>query len=722
MDMGRFCRKVLALLVSTALAFSMVSATALTAFADGLAAGRADLPRAAAPMSSQIGTTTWTLDADGTLTIAPTNGNSGTLPETADYDGTIDDSEMEQAKGYEEAEGWRSEYKQAKSLVFQGEIAFPSLSKNAFEGFSIESVSSSAGSTVSFAAAANCRDLFKGCRSLEDISSLEHWNMSSVKYMYDIFRGCTSLSDISPLSGWDLSSAENISGMFWGCTSLSDISPLTGWDMPSVRDMGCMFNECTLLSDISPLSGWVTSSVSEDTDEIFAVTDMGSMFRGCTSLSDISPLAGWDVAYTSNMFAMFEGCTSLSDVSPLSEWDVSSVYDMAQMFYECTSLADISPLAGWKVSPNADMHNLFADCPSLSDISPLATWNAMHWSPGSPCLYAFFDTPITKFVLTSEGYMSQIKYWGKSVWNPTGGKYTGKWVSTDAVNKGPLTMAQLMEGWDPATMSGTWVAEEGEGPTGAPAAVDLSQATVSVAGATYTGSALTPAVTVRCGGAVLRPGTDYAVAYRNNVNAGTGTVTVTGKGGYAGTKVAMFSIAPADLSKAKLTGLVSKAYTGRALKQVPTVKLGSLTLKNGRDFAVSYKNNKKVGTATVTVTGKGNYAGSKSAKFKIVKNKQPMTVKAAKKTVTVKAKTLKKKAVTLARPVTVKKAKGAVTYANASTAKAAKAFKVNAKSGKVTVPKGVKKGTYALKLKVAAKGSGIYAYGEKTVTVKVKVR
>lgn len=311
--------------------------------------------------------------------------------------------------------------------------------------------------------------------------------------------------------------------------------------------------------------------------------------------------------------------------------------------------------------------------------------------------------------------MSQIKYWGRSVWNPTGGKYTGRWVSADAVNKGPLTMAQIMEDWDPATMAGTWVAEE-------VSVISLSQATVSVAGATYTGSALMPAVTVRCGGAVLKPGTDYTVAYRNNVNAGTGTVAVTGKGGYAGTKAATFSIAPASLSKAKLTGLVSKAYTGKAVKQVPTVKLGSLTLKNGRDFAVSYKNNKKVGTATVTVTGKGNYAGSKSAKFKIVKNKQPMTVKAAKKTVTVKAKTLKKKAVVLARPVIVKKAKGAVSYANASTAKAAKAFKVNAKSGKVTVPKGAKKGTYALKLKVAAKGSGSYAYGEKIATVKVRIR
>ena len=145
-------------------------------------------------------------------------------------------------------------------------------------------------------------------------------------------------------------------------------------------------------------------------------------------------------------------------------------------------------------------------------------------------------------------------------------------------------------------------------------------------------------------------------------------------------------------------------------------------MKSGRDFTVSYKNNKKVGKATVTVKGKGNFAGTKSATFKIVKYKQPMTAKAAKKTQTAKASTLKKKSVTLAKPITVKKAKGKVTYANASTAKAAKAFKISAKTGKVTIPKGTKKGTYTMKAKVIAAGAGQYAYGTKTVSFKVKVK
>ena len=186
------------------------------------------------------------------------------------------------------------------------------------------------------------------------------------------------------------------------------------------------------------------------------------------------------------------------------------------------------------------------------------------------------------------------------------------------------------------------------------------------------------------------------------------------------TRICKLVIDPQSLWSAKVSGLVSKAYTSKAVKQIPIVKWGSLMLKDGRDFTVSYKNNKKVGTATVIVKGKGNFIGSKSAKFKIVKYKQPMTAKANAKSA--KASVLKKKAVSLSKPVTVKKAKGKVSYSNASTAKSTKVFKVNAKTGKITIPKGTKKGAYKVKVKVIAKGSGNYAYGEKTVTVKIKVK
>lgn len=60
-----------------------------------------------------------------------------------------------------------------------------------------------------------------------------------------------------------------------------------------------------------------------------------------------------------------------------------------------------------------------------------------------------------------------------------------------------------------------------------------------------------------------------------------------------------------------------KTYTGKALKPAVTVKYDGKTLKNGKDYTVSYKNNKKPGLATVTVNGKGEYSGTATATFKI---------------------------------------------------------------------------------------------------------
>lgn len=134
---------------------------------------------------------------------------------------------------------------------------------------------------------------------------------------------------------------------------------------------------------------------------------------------------------------------------------------------------------------------------------------------------------------------------------------------------------------------------------------------------TYNGSTLSPAVTVKYGNATLKKNTDYTVAYSNNVNAGTGTITITGKGIYGGSVKKTFTIKKLGISATAVSGTGNKVYTGSVIKPVPAVKVGGRTLKNGTDFTVSYKNNTEPGTATLIVNGKGNYSGSVSKTFKI---------------------------------------------------------------------------------------------------------
>ena len=70
----------------------------------------------------------------------------------------------------------------------------------------------------------------------------------------------------------------------------------------------------------------------------------------------------------------------------------------------------------------------------------------------------------------------------------------------------------------------------------------------------------------------------------------------------------------------------------------------------------------------------------------------------------------------------VKNAKGALTYKVTGAAKSRKVLKLNKKTGKVTVKKGLKKGTYEIRVKVTAAGNAIYDKVTKTVTFKIKVK
>ena len=67
-------------------------------------------------------------------------------------------------------------------------------------------------------------------------------------------------------------------------------------------------------------------------------------------------------------------------------------------------------------------------------------------------------------------------------------------------------------------------------------------------------------------------------------------------------------------------------YTGLAQTPAPVVKDGSTILTNGTDYTVSYSNNINAGSATISVTGTGNYIGSKNTNFTI--NKAPLTITA----------------------------------------------------------------------------------------------
>ena len=153
--------------------------------------------------------------------------------------------------------------------------------------------------------------------------------------------------------------------------------------------------------------------------------------------------------------------------------------------------------------------------------------------------------------------------------------------------------------------------------------VNLSSASVKLSTSTYAynGKTKKPAATVIFNGSKLVKDKDFSVSYSNNKNVGTATVTIKGKGNYTGSIKKTFKIKN-NFKKSVVTGIKTKSFTGKSITQKPTIKFNKKTLKNGTDYTISYSNNKKVGLATIKITGKGNYTGTITKTFKINPAKQ----------------------------------------------------------------------------------------------------
>ena len=147
---------------------------------------------------------------------------------------------------------------------------------------------------------------------------------------------------------------------------------------------------------------------------------------------------------------------------------------------------------------------------------------------------------------------------------------------------------------------------------------DISDTTIgSIPNQTYTGNSISALPVITYNGATLTKGTDYTLTYSNNVNVGTGTVTITGKGNFKGTTSKTFSISARAMSDTSVANISSQTYTGNGISPLPTITYNNKTLKKDTDYTLSYSNNINAGTATITITGKGNFTGTTSKTFSI---------------------------------------------------------------------------------------------------------
>ena len=220
-----------------------------------------------------------------------------------------------------------------------------------------------------------------------------------------------------------------------------------------------------------------------------------------------------------------------------------------------------------------------------------------------------------------------------------------------------------------------------------------------------------------------------AVDGKGNVTikgVGTAKITITAKA-ENGYKEATKTVT-VNVSKGNQTILgVKTSYTvalGTKAFSLGAKAPGKLTYKSSNTKVAAVDKNGKVtvkalGTAKITINAapsSNQNAASVSVTIKV--NKPAPTIKVKKTSATFKASQVKKKAQTVSLGVSVN-SKGKLTYQKTS---GSKQITINAKTGKLSVKKGTKKGTYKVSIKVKAAAKGKYDAGTKTVTVTVKVK
>lgn len=238
----------------------------------------------------------------------------------------------------------------------------------------------------------------------------------------------------------------------------------------------------------------------------------------------------------------------------------------------------------------------------------------------------------------SDQYSSYASASGTSMASPVAAGIAGLlWAADDSLTPEEVVYAMESTAHSVNPAENNWSSQSGSaGAVDAGAAMDfvlsssnperrsIEDAKVELMGEEdriYTGKEVRPEVKVSLDGVTLKDGDDYSVHYSQNVEAGTASIGITGKGQFKGTKAVSFTIYPKELEKSDVhlsSYLVE--YTGVRNYPDITVEFGDRKLEWGRDFTVSLASGsgQDPGWNTLEIEGRGNFTGKVKKSFRIL--------------------------------------------------------------------------------------------------------
>ena len=410
--------------------------------------------------------------------------------------------------------------------------------------------------------------------------------------LYPVWFGSRSAITSARFEPGVKASADGLDFLFAHCGNLREVD-LSNLDTTEATSLKHTFYRCESLSSIVGLGSFESKVKPQN---------MHEMCAGCESLESFV-FSGIDGSNHTEANNLFSGCISLKSID-FGDFNAPGMTEFGGVFANCVSLAAID-LSHFNVANASYFYGAFQNCSSLKslDFSKFDTrraWVMSNMLEGCSSLESV--TLGKNFTFDGSG-----TEWICSLPTPSGELHTGKWVD---VETGEVYSAADVPDGKVVTYRAQRKLLE-------------SDFTVDVSEIAYSGEA----VVGRVSSDSLEEGTDYDVAYSDNVDAGTAAIAITGKGLYAGELDYTFNINPVEITADMISDVPSKTEaTGEQLTPEPTVSLNGKVLEKDNDYTLSYGENMNPGKGTVTVSAieGGNFTGSATIEFEIEKKADPV--------------------------------------------------------------------------------------------------
>ena len=411
--------------------------------------------------------------------------------------------------------------------------------------------------------------------TIQEIDGLENLDTSRTASMCGMFEN--SVVEHLDLRGLDTSNVTNMKYMFDAFRgSTIDLST---FDTSNATNMYGMFSHCRALPNLD-FSTFDTSKV-EDMSYMFEMRDMDEIWGEGNWEFDSVDLSWLDTSSATTMCGMFEAwpCASI-DVPGL---DVSSIEDATGMFTDCRNLA-IVDLSAWKCPNLMGISNMFKNCESLKSVKlPDLSSDSLTWMKET-----FSGCSSLKAIDVSKVKTSKV--------------VNMAWLFANCSSLERIDLS----GFDTSSVNYRWMGEN-KGCDGATGMLENCASLKEI----VVGERFDVSLQDEFPASPVHNDSWWSVAERKWIP--TDEIRAT-RSGIADTYRTAEIV---SIGAANVDAIPDQAYTGKSLTPKPQVKIGGQTLTEGTDYTLSYKNNTNVGTATVTVTGRGDYEGSTSVSFKI---------------------------------------------------------------------------------------------------------